>query len=148
MKPAGRSVWKARTAAFSGSWRAEALEATVDGAARQGGIETAAHRFDDVVERQGEGAAQLDAQRLFPIGHRGGQPMRHMRAVMDLAAAAPAGDGAGADPELARQSGGRGGAVLNVGPYPRRRGRVGVQLQVHDARRSSKKPTACTNRGR
>src|SRR6266851_431479 len=52
-----------------GGGDAVALEATVDGAARQGGIETPAHRLDDVVERQGQGAAQLDTQGLFPIGH-------------------------------------------------------------------------------
>ncbi|NHH97571.1 hypothetical protein DYY66_1223 [Candidatus Nitrosotalea sp. FS] len=127
---------------------AVSLEAAVDGAARERRVETAAHRLDDVVEREREGAAQFETQRDLPIGHRGGQPMRHMRAVMHLAAATPAGNGAGTDAELAHQAAGRGGAVLDVGPDPRRRGRVGVQLHVHDARRSFKKPIACTNRGR
>ena len=43
------------------------LQAAVDGAARQLGIEAAPHRLDDVVERQGEAAAQLDHQGFFPF---------------------------------------------------------------------------------
>ena len=43
-----------------------ALQAPVNSAARQRGIDAAPHRLGDVVERQGEAAPQLDDQGFFP----------------------------------------------------------------------------------
>jgi hypothetical protein len=74
--------------------QAVALEATVHAAARQLRVEAAPHRFDDVVERQYEAAAQLEDQGFFPGGDRGGQAMRASRAVGDVAAGSPARHGA------------------------------------------------------
>jgi hypothetical protein len=42
-----------------------ALETTVDGAARELGVETAAHDLDDIVERQRKPRAQFADERLL-----------------------------------------------------------------------------------
>ena len=107
-----------------------ALQAPVDGAARQLLIDAAPHRFDDVVERQGKAAAQLDDQAFFPLGHRRGQPMRTGRAIDHILTVFPAGYGSAMDAELAGQHAGRGGAFLNIGADARRGGGVGVQFEV------------------
>jgi hypothetical protein len=127
--------------------QAVALEAAMDGAAREFGVDAAAHGLDDIVEGKGQRAAQFEDEGFFPIARGGGEPMRHMRAVDDLAAPFPARDGALADPQLARQAAVGGGALLDIGPRARCRGGVGMQLHVHDARRSRKKPIACTKPG-
>ena len=46
---------------------AVALEATMNGAARQAGVDAAAHGLGDVVDRQGQAAAQFNDQGLFPF---------------------------------------------------------------------------------
>ena len=107
------------------------LQAAVDGAARQRGIEAAPHRLGDVVERQGEAAAQLDDQGFFPIRHHRGQPMRTGRAVEELGARLPPRHGPAVDAELAGQRAGRGAALLDIGAGARRRGAIGVQLEIH-----------------
>ena len=105
------------------------LQAAVDGAARQRGIDAAPHRLGDVVERQGEAAAQLDDQGFFPIRHHRGQPMRTGRAVDELGARLPPRHGPAVDAELAGQRAGRGAALLDIGAGARRRGGIGVQLE-------------------
>ena len=107
------------------------LQAAVDGAARQRGIEAAPHRLGDVVERQGEAAAQLNDQGFFPIRHHRGQPMRTGRAVEELGARLPPRHGPAVDAELAGQRAGRGAALLDIGAGARRRGGIGVQLELH-----------------
>ena len=115
---------------------AVALEAAMDGAARQLGVDAAAHHLGDVVERQVEAAAQLADQPFLEFRQLGGDPLRHMRTVGDRIATAPAADGGLTDAELGGENRHRRLAVLNVGPDLRRRRGVGVQVQFHDARRS------------
>ena len=126
LKGDGRSCFRGKAGG-----QTVALQAPVDGAARQLLIDAAPHRFDDVVERQGKAAAQLDDQAFFPLGHRRGQPMRTGRAIDHILTVFPAGYGAAMDAELAGQHAGRGGAFLNIGADARRGGGVGVQFQVH-----------------
>ncbi len=64
-----------------------ALQAPVNSAARQRGIDAAPHRLGDVVERQGEAAAQFDDQGFFPWRQAGVEAMRAGRAVGDIVAA-------------------------------------------------------------
>ena len=80
-----------------------ALQATVNSAARQRGIDAAPQRLGDVVERQGEGAAQLDDQGFFPGRQAGVEAVRPGRAVGDVLAGFPARDGAAVNAELAGQ---------------------------------------------
>jgi hypothetical protein len=65
-------------------------QAPANGAARQLGVDAALHRLDDVVERQGEAAAQLDDQAFFPFGHRGGQAMWTGRSIDHVLTVFPA----------------------------------------------------------
>src|SRR5215469_11987264 len=96
------------------------LQATVNAAARQLGVEAAAHRLDDVIERQGKATAQLDDQAFFPWADRGGQSMRAGRAVGDVLAGFPARHGARMDPEFVSQRRMGGGALLDIGASARR----------------------------
>ncbi len=107
------------------------LQAAVNAAARQFGVEAAPHHFDDVVERQGETAAQLDDQAFFPFTDRGGQAMRAGRTVGDILTDLPACHGAGMDAELAGQRGMGGAAVLDIGTGARGGGGIGVQPELH-----------------
>jgi hypothetical protein len=74
MKPAGASVLEGDGGGFL---RSEAGGETVppqpavNAAARQLGVEAAPHGLEDVVQRQGEAASQLDDQAFFPCRHRG-----------------------------------------------------------------------------
>ena len=114
---------------------AMALQAAMDGASGELGVEAAAHHLDDVVERQIEGGAQLADQLLFHGGQRDAHPLRPVRAVLGGGAASPAADGLLVHAELDGQFRHRGGAGLDVGPDFGRGGGVGVQVQTH-ARRS------------
>ena len=108
-----------------------ALQAPVNSAARQRGIDAAPHRLGDVVERQGEAAAQLDDQGFFPWRQAGVEAMWAGRAVGDILAGAPARHGAAMDAELAGQRGVAGLALLDVSAGARRGGGVGMQSQMH-----------------
>jgi hypothetical protein len=108
-----------------------ALQATMNSAARQRGIDAAPHRLGDVVERQGEAAAQLDNQGFLPFRQTGVEAVRPGRAVGAVMAGFPARHGAAVDAELAGQRGVVGLALLDVGAGARRRGGVGVQSQMH-----------------
>ena len=110
---------------------AVALQATVDGAARQRGVDTAPHCFDDVVERQRQAAAQLDDQAFFPFGHRRGQPVRAGGSIDDLPARLPTRHGAAVDAEFAGQGGVARPAFLDIGAGARRGGGIGVELEIH-----------------
>lgn len=91
-----------------------ALEAAVDGAARELRVEAAAHGLDDVVERQIEAGAQLDEHALLERAEADGEAMRGVRAIGDAGARYPAADGLLADAKLLRQPGDGGGAVLQA----------------------------------
>jgi len=65
-------------------------------------VDAAPHGFDDIVERQGEAAAQFDDESFLPGGHRGGQPMRTSGAA-DVVAGFPARHGAAVDAEFTGQ---------------------------------------------
>ena len=79
---------------------AVSLQATVNPAARQFGVHAAPHRLEDVVERQGQAAAQLEDQGFLPWADRGGQPMRSGRTIDHVRAGFPARHGAAVDAEL------------------------------------------------
>src|SRR5256885_1758749 len=90
-KPAGVST----LGAASALGRAETpwpLQATMDGAARQLGVQAAADDVDDVVQRQTQAGAQLHAQLLFHRAEAGVDPVRARGAVADIAAALPTSD--------------------------------------------------------
>ncbi len=91
----------------------------------------APHRLDDVVERQGEAAAQLDHQGFFPLRHRRAQPVRPGRAVGDVVAGFPPGDGAAVDAEFAGERSVVRLALLDVGAGARGGGGVGVQFEIY-----------------
>ena len=113
-----------------------ALETAVNGTAGELGVDTAPHHFGDVVERQLQLGSQFADQRLFERRQTGRQGLRGMRAVVNGAAFAPPADRRLADPQLDRQVGDRLPAALNVSPDLRCGRGVGVQAQLHDARRS------------
>jgi hypothetical protein len=119
---------------------AMALEAAVDGAPAEARIEAAVHDLDDVVERQLEALAQLDHQLFLERAQADRQTVRRVGAIGDAGAASPAPDRRLAHPQLGGERRHRGRARLNVRPNARRRGCVGMQLQVHH-RRSSKNAT-------
>ena len=109
--------------------QAMALQAAVDGAARQLGVDAAPQHFGDVIEREHQAAPQLNHQAVFFSRQAGGQAVGPMRAVKHLAAAAPAGDGVVADPELTHQFAWPGQALLDIGADRRRGG--GQLMQTH-----------------
>lgn len=78
-----------------------AFEAAVNGAAGEGWIEASAHGLNDVIERQGEAAAQLDDQIFLALGDRGADAVRAMRSVGCIGAGFPASHGSAADAEFA-----------------------------------------------
>jgi hypothetical protein len=91
-----------------------ALQATVDGAAGQLGIDTALHHLDDVIQRQLQRRPQLANRPLFHSRQAGGQVQRSMRAIRDSRSSTPAIDRRLADPEFGRQFGNRFLAALDV----------------------------------
>ncbi len=107
------------------------LQAAVDGAARQLGVDTAPHRLDDVIKRQGEAAAQLDRQGFFPLRHGSVRPVRPGRAVGHLRAGFPPRHSAAVNAELASRRGVGCPASLGVGAGTRGGGGVGVELEIH-----------------
>src|SRR5580704_15956395 len=113
-----------------------ALETAVYSTAGELGVDAASHHFGDVVERQLQLGSQFADQRLFERRQTGRQGLRGMRAVVDGRAFAPPADRRLADPQLDRQVGDRFPAALNVSPDLRCGRGVGVQAQLHDARRS------------
>jgi hypothetical protein len=113
-----------------------ALETAVYRTAGELGVDTAPHHFGNVVERQLQLGSQFADQRLLERRQTGRQGLRRMRAVAHSRAFAPTADRRLADPELDRQLGDRLPAALNVSPNLRCGRGVGVQAQLHDARRS------------
>jgi hypothetical protein len=107
------------------------LQATVDGAARQLGVEAAPHHLDNVVERHGEAAAQLDHQGFFPRRQRGVQPVRPGRAVDDIRAGFPARNRAAVDAEFAGQRRVARLAFLDVDADARGGGGIGMEFEIH-----------------
>ena len=87
----------------------------MDAAARQLGIKAALEHLDDIVERQSEASPEFNRQAFFLGRQRSGDPMGAVGTVVDIVAAAPAGDGVVAQPELAEELGVGGGAPLDVG---------------------------------
>jgi hypothetical protein len=123
---------------FRGGHAVEALarQAAVDGAARQRGINAAAQDLDNVVERQGEAGPQLADQLLFERRQANRQPFGGVGGIGDGRASAPAADRRLTDAELGGELCDGGAALLDVTARLRRGGGVGVQLQLHVARRS------------
>jgi hypothetical protein len=113
-----------------------ALQTTVGGAAGDFAINAAPHHLNDIVEWQLQAGSQFADQCLFQRRQFGRQLLRRVRAVNDRSAATPPADRRLADAELSGQLGDRPLAALNEGPDLRRGGGVGVQAQLHDARRS------------
>jgi hypothetical protein len=112
------------------------LQTAMDGAAGELGVHASAHNFDDVVERQIKGGAQLADQFLFDGRKANAHALWPMRAVLCAGAGSPAANGSVADAKLGNQVSHRCGAGLDVGAHFRRSGCVGVQVQAHEARRS------------
>ncbi len=125
-----------RLVGFGSLAEAVALEAAMDGAARELGIGAAPHHLGDVVERQAELGAQFANQRFLDRREADRQSHRRVRAIGHRSAGSPAADGCLADTEFVGQNSHRRSTALNVGPDLRRRRGVGVQVQLHDARRS------------
>ncbi len=113
-----------------------ALETAMNGAAGQFGIDAAAHHFGDVVERQLQLGPKFADQRLLDRRETDRQRLRNMRAVGDRRAPTPASDRGLTHTQFGRQIRHRLPAALNIGPDLRSGRGVGVQAQLHDARRS------------
>jgi hypothetical protein len=120
---------------------AVALQAAVNGAAGQLGIDAPLHHLDDIVQRQLQRRPQLADRPLFDGRQAGDEVVRPVRAVLDRRPVAPAIDRGFADPEFSRQFGHRLLAALDVGARLRCRRGVRVQVQFHDTRCSLIKAT-------
>jgi len=106
------------------------LEAAMDSAPRQLRVKTSPENLENIVERQGEALAQFDREALLLGSQRGVDLIRTMRAVLDIIATAPSLDGVGIHAQLARQLGGAGHALLDIGPR-RRSGRRQLVKPCH-----------------
>ena len=111
-------------------------QASVSGAARDLLVDATPHDLDDIVERQLQAAPQFADQRFFERQQLGCQPFWRVGAVVDRGAPAPAADRRLTDTEFCRKFGNRALAALDVGSDLRRGGGVGMQVQLHDPRRS------------
>ncbi|WP_456749248.1 hypothetical protein [Bradyrhizobium sp. USDA 4341] len=118
-----------------------ALQAAVNGAAGQLGIDASLHHLDEVVQRQLQRRPQLANRSLFDGRQAGSEVVRPVRTVSNRGAAAPAVDRGLADPQFSRQLGNRLLAALDVGTRLWCRGGVRVQVQFHDTRCSLTKAT-------
>jgi hypothetical protein len=118
------------------SIEAVADQAAVDGAARELGIDATPHHLGDVVERQLQLRPQLADQCFFESREAGRQCLRRVRAVRDGCAIAPTADRGLAHPQFGHELRNRFLAALNVSADFRCGRGVGVQVQLHDARRS------------
>ena len=125
-----RLVW------FGSPIETVANQTAVDSAARELGIETAAHHLDNVVEGQLQSSSQFTDECFLDRRQADCQGLGRVRSVFNGGAAAPTADRGLADAQLGRQLGGRGFAALNVSPDFRCRRGIGVQVQLHDPRRS------------
>ena len=125
-----------RLVRFGAMAQAVALEAAMDGAARELVINTTSHHLDDIVERQLQFSSQFTDQCFFHWREAGLQCPWGVRIVAHRSAATPSADRGLADSEFGRQIRNPPFATLDVGSDLRGRGGVGVQVQFHDARRS------------
>src|SRR5215204_6846335 len=99
-------------------------------------IKTAAHHLGDVIERQLQPCPQFTDKSLFHWRETACNRLWRVWSVGDRGASAPAANRSLADSKIARQLSDRLPAALNVGPGFRGGGGIGVQVQVHDVRRS------------
>src|SRR3954471_13277525 len=111
-------------------------QAAMDGATRQIGIDTTFHYLGDVVERQLQLSSQFANESLFEGRETDRQSLRDMRTISDCRAVSPPADRRLAHPQLGRQLRDRLLAALDISPDLRCGRGVGVQVQLHDARRS------------
>ncbi len=116
---------------------AVALQAAMDGAARQLRVYATMHHLDDIVERELEGRTQLDGEPFFNAAQANGQFVRGVRKIGGAGAFAPPPHRRLTDAELPGQFHHRCPAALDVGSRLGRGRRVGVQSHFHDPRRSS-----------
>ena len=112
------------------------LETAVGGTAGDLGIDAAPHHLGDVIERQLQLRSQLADERFLQWRELGGQPLRRVRSVGHCRSTTPTIDRRLAHPQLNGQLCHRLLAALDVSADFRCRGSIGVQVQLHDARRS------------
>jgi hypothetical protein len=118
-----------------------ALQAAVNGAAGQLGIDASLHHLDDIVQRQLERRPQFANRPLFNGRQAGQEVLRPVRAIFDRRPVAPAINRGLADAQFGRQLRGRLLTTLDVGARLRCRRGVRVQVQFHDTRCSLIKAT-------
>ena len=123
--------------------KAMALEAAVDRAAGKLFIHAAAHNLGKIIEWQSELAPQFQDEFFLERGEADGKPFGRMRPIGDGCAAFPAPDGRLAYSKLTRKVRNGGGTLLDVGPRLGRGRRIGVQSDLHEARRSFRKRMPC-----
>jgi hypothetical protein len=111
-------------------------QAAMDGAARQIGVDATPHHLGDVVQRQLQLHSQFTDEGLFEWREAGRQSLGDVRAIRDCRAVPPTADRRLAHPQLGRQLRHRLLAALDISPDFRCGRGVGVQVQLHDARRS------------
>jgi len=116
-------------------------KAAMDGAARQPLVDTAAHHLSDIVEGELQALSQFADQLLLHRSETDRQAFWGVRVVVDSGPTFPPPYRRLTYAELVGKHGYREGACLNVGALLRRRRRVSVQSQLHDARRSFTKAT-------
>jgi hypothetical protein len=111
-------------------------QTAMNGATRQRNVDAALHHLRDIVQRQLQVGPQFTNQRLIHRRQAGGQRLRGVRSIIDGGAIAPTTNGGLAHPQFGRQLHNRFLAALNVGTNLRCGRGIGVQAQLHDARRS------------
>ena len=111
-------------------------QTAMDGAAGELLINAAAHHLGDVVERQLQTCAQFTDERLRYRRQADHQTLGSMRAIRCRGAFTPPADRCLAHPQLGGELPNRALAALDIGPRLRCRCGVGMQVQLHDARRS------------
>lgn len=127
---------------------AVAAQAAVKARAGDVGVEELAHHDQQVIQRQEQQSAQLDGDRLLRGRKRRLQAVRRVGAIVHVSALAPAPNGVDQDVVARRQRHVRLRRLLNLPPYPRRGGGIGVQPNVHDrSPRSSASTSRASHKG-
>ena len=112
------------------------LKTAVGGTTGDLGIDAAPHHFGDVIERQLQLRAQLANQRFFQRRELGRQPLRRVRSVGHRRSTAPTINRRLAHPQLDGKLCNRLLAALDISADLGGRGGIGVQVQLHNPRRS------------
>ncbi len=110
------------------------LEHAMQAGARQPGVQELTRHDEEIIQAEAKEFACCDQHLLLLGRERGQQVVTRVRSIMDIVTVAPAPYGRGGDTILASQLAIRdaGGRCLDLGPDLRCRGRLFMQLDVHE----------------